>query len=290
MPYEKIINVNSLEIIPEKDFFDHTEFYSKLNGCNVSFEIYENMKYLYPILKMRHLGDMNDLYNMQDVILLCEIIENRFEKMHKKIGFNPRKCNSASTLSGCVQRNQSKVIITLPTNYEHAKIFEKTLISGYSCVNNRISFDTEILLPNFTKSEYSKMNIDESFKAYKNQDYKVEYSLKLDNDEKSKEYRVISQIIKFDENNQYGFAMTKPMPVGAIKEKDTSWTEYNLLFEKLSLDDKKGHIFVVDIEFDYLHATDCQILYNEILPPFTEKNTKIEANERSIYQLLELYS
>ena len=24
---------------------------------------------------------MNDLYNMRDVILLCEIIENRFEKM-----------------------------------------------------------------------------------------------------------------------------------------------------------------------------------------------------------------
>ena len=38
-----------------------------------------------------------------------------------------------------------------------------------------------------------------------------------------------------------------------------------------------------------MHATDCQIIYNEILPPFTEKNTKIEANERSIYQLLELY-
>ena len=134
------------------------------------------------------------------------------------------------------------------------------------------------------------MNIDESFKAYKNQNYKVGFPLKLDNDEKSKEYRVISKIIKFAENNQYGFAMTKPMPVGAIKEKDTSWTEYNLLFEKVSLDDKKGHIFVVDIEFDYLHATDCQIIYNEILPPFIEKNTKIETNERSVYQLLELYS
>ena len=54
---------------------------------------------------MRNLGDMNDLYNMQDIILLCEIIENGFEKMHKKFGFNPRKCNSASTFSGCVQRN-----------------------------------------------------------------------------------------------------------------------------------------------------------------------------------------
>ena len=239
---------------------------------------------------MRNLGDMNDLYNMQDVILLCEIIENRFEKMHKNFGFNPRKCNSASTLSGCVQRNKSKVIITLPTKYEHAEIFEKTLVGGYTCVNNRIGFDTKVLLPNFTKLDYSKMNIDESFKAYKNQNYKVGYNIKLDNDELSRECRVISKIIKFDENNQYGFAMTKHMPVGAIKEKEASWAEYNILFEKVSLDDKKGDIFIVDIEFDYLHATDRQIIYNEIIPPFIEKDTKIEANKRLVYQLLELYS
>ena len=134
------------------------------------------------------------------------------------------------------------------------------------------------------------MSIDEIFKAFKNQNYKIGFTIKLDNDEKSKEYRVISKVIKFDENNQYGFAMTKPMPVGAIKEKKASWTEFNMLFEKVSLDDKKGHIFIVDIEFDNLHATDCQIMYNEMLPPFIEKDTKIEANKRSVYQLLELYS
>ena len=43
------------------------------------------MKYLYTVLKMRNLGDMNDFYNMQDVILLCEIIENRFEKCTKNL-------------------------------------------------------------------------------------------------------------------------------------------------------------------------------------------------------------
>ena len=71
---------------------------------------------------------MNDLYNAQDVILLCEIIENRFQQMCEKFGYNPRKCNSASTLSGCVQRDLSKVTITLPTKIEHAEIFEKSLI------------------------------------------------------------------------------------------------------------------------------------------------------------------
>ena len=116
------------------------------------------------------------------------------------------------------------------------------------------------------------------------------YNIKLDGEETSDQRRVISKIIKFDENNQYGFAMTKPMPVGAIKEKDPSWTEYNILFVKVSLGDKKGHIFIVDIEFDHEHATDRQIMYNEILPPFIEKNAKIEANKKSVYQLLELYS
>ena len=83
------------------------------------------------------------------------------------------------------------------------------------------------------------MSIDESFKAFENQNYKIGFTIKLDNDEKSKEYRVISKVIKFDENNQYDFAMTKPMPVGAIKEKNASWTEFNMLFERVSLDDKK---------------------------------------------------
>ena len=31
---------------------------------------------------MRNLGGINDLYNAQDVILLCEIIENSFQAMN----------------------------------------------------------------------------------------------------------------------------------------------------------------------------------------------------------------
>ena len=36
---------------------------------------------------MRHLGDMNDLYNVQDVFL-SQICENRFQFMHDSYGFN----------------------------------------------------------------------------------------------------------------------------------------------------------------------------------------------------------
>ena len=96
---------------------------------------------------MRNLGDLNDLYNAQDVILLSELVENRFQLMQDKYGFNPRKCNSASALSGCIEKEMSKVIIALPTNPDHVEIFEKTVTGGFSSVNTRLAFDSQIFLP-----------------------------------------------------------------------------------------------------------------------------------------------
>ena len=91
------------------------------------------------------------------------------------------------------------------------------------------------------------MNIDQSFKAYKNQNFKLGYKLKMPWDKFYCDYRIISKIIKFHENNQYGYAMTKPMPVGGIKDKEANWLEFNLLLENVDLDDKIAHLFLVDI-------------------------------------------
>ena len=44
----------------------------------VDEESYENSKKLYILLKVRNLSDLNDLYNAQDVIILLEMMENRF--------------------------------------------------------------------------------------------------------------------------------------------------------------------------------------------------------------------
>ena len=161
-----------------------------------------------------------------------------------------------SKLSGCIQREQSKCILALLINNTQMEIFEKTLSGGFSSVNTRLSFDTEILMSNLTQNDYQKMSIDQSFKAFKRDDLKVVYSLKLDNEKKFQKKRIITKIIKFDENNQYGFAMTKPMPTGCIKENNSpTWLEFNLLLEKVLLEDPIGHLFVVDIEFDEKNAT-----------------------------------
>ena len=292
IPYEKIETIESLSFVkPENGiFFSKDEFFSSIKNKEIDEESYENAKKLFIILKMRNLSDLNDLYNVQDVIILLEIIENRFQSMQDKTGYNPRIINSASKLSGCIQREKSKCILALPINNTQMEIFEKTICGGFSSVNTRLSFDTEILMPNLSKTDYDKMNIDESFKAYKRDDLKVVYSLKLDNQKKFSKKRIITKIVKLDENNQYGYAMTRPMPTGCIKQNNSpSWLQFNLLLEKVSFEDLIRHLFIVDIEFDEKNASEKQYMYNEIFPPIIEKEKILDANERSLFQLLELF-
>ena len=62
------------------------------------------------------------------------------------------------------------------------------------------------------------MKIDKSFKAYKRDNLKVIYRIKLDDEECYSERHTITEILKMNENNQHGFAMTKPLATGYIKE------------------------------------------------------------------------
>ena len=120
---------------------------------------------------MRNFGDLNDLHNAQDIILLSKLIENRFQLMQDRYSFNPRKCNSASALSGCIEREMPKIIIALPTNAEHVEIFEKTVTGGFSSVNTRLAFDTQIFLP---KTPDGNRNLN----------YKVVYNIKDEESDK----------------------------------------------------------------------------------------------------------
>ena len=130
--YKIIVDMKSFFIKPDHEFWEQSEFFRELKQIAINDEDYENSKYLYQTLKMRNLGDLNDLCNTQVVILLTEIIESRFKAIQNTYGFNPRKCNSASSMSGCIEREMSKIILALPRKYEHVEIFEETVIGGFS--------------------------------------------------------------------------------------------------------------------------------------------------------------
>ena len=80
-------------------------------------------------------------------------------------------------MSGYIERKMSKIILALPTKLEHTEIFEQTVTGGFSSVNTRLAFDTQILLPNLPKL---KSNLDfEYYPMSKDFNYKVVYNLKL---------------------------------------------------------------------------------------------------------------
>ena len=205
-------------------------------------------------------------------------------------GYNPRKINSASKLSSCVQGEKSKGILALPTNSSNMETFEKALMGGFSSVKTRLPFDTKSLMPNYTQLEYEKIKIDQSFHAYKRNDLKVIYKVRFDVETAYEPRRVISKVLKLDEHDQYGYAMTKPMPTGCIKEHASpcSMLKFNLLLETVDLDDPIGHLFVVDIEFDEGNAMKQQVLYNEIIQLIIEKQKILEVKKCSVYRLLNL--
>ena len=69
--------MKSLLLMPDDEqFWNKTEFFSELKLQAVDNESYENYKFLYKTLKMRNLGDLNDLYNTQDEadFKLCKIL------------------------------------------------------------------------------------------------------------------------------------------------------------------------------------------------------------------------
>ena len=124
----------------------------------------------------------------------------------------------------------------------------------FSCVKTRMFFDTKLLLPNTNKTQVHSVD-----KEWKDYSYKVCYKLKLDNEEHYNTKRGVSKILKLDENDQYGFAMIKPLPTAYIKkEKTPSQRKVNLLLKIVDLDDPLGHLFVVDIHFDLIMKDQAQ--------------------------------
>lgn len=227
-----ITRFDLLDIVPTQDFFPTEQFCSRLKGGLISEEEHTAVKNLYLTLKMENLGELNKLYNFQDTIILCESFESWATHLNKIFKFDPWKFNSASPFSGCVHREKSKCFTALSINTKQVKLFERTLIGGFSGVNTRLIFDSQILLLGNQRDDLELI-------------YKIKTS-------KGTKNKIISDnILKMDENNQYGNAMTKPLLYGCIKrqQKIPSLREINAILNSHSYAYKIGHLFIADIKF-----------------------------------------
>ena len=252
---------------PKVIFFSKPEFYSSLKNEIIDDESYESIKKFWKLMRLNKLSDLND--NFQDTIILCEVFENRAIEMMQKFPYNPRKCTSASSHSGCIHRFSLKVIIALPTQAEIVDLFEQTLVGGFSCVHTTLGFDLKLLLP-------------------QNSDGKPKENLKIIYKISNEHKRIVTKILKMGKNDQYGNAMTKPLPTDSIKRKKVpTMREFDLIIQVISDEDKICHLFVVDKHFDQKNVSKRQLFFNEIYSPIFEKKKVLSANERSVCELLD---
>ena len=144
--------------------------------------------------------------------------------MMNRFPYNPRKCSSASSLSSCIHKFLAKRIITLPTKAKFVELFEQTLIGGFSCVNTCLTFGSKTLLQ---KDEENKAN----------QTLKLIYRIRNDITNKFESKKIVTKIIKMNENNQYGNAMTKPMPTAKLKKLKPTPTlrKFELILQSVSI-------------------------------------------------------
>ena len=77
-----------------------------------------------------------------------------------------------------------------------------------------------------------------------------------------------------DENDQYGMVMKRPLPYGCInrKNKVLSIDQLTERLKTITLEDKIGHLFTVDMEF--FEVNEKTLLFKETYPPIFEKKRK----------------
>ena len=90
------------------------------------------------------------------------------------------------------------------------------------------------------------------------------YSIRLYGESESHKRRVFSKNFKLDENNQYRFAMTKPLPIGISKrEKEISMDILNNSIINFDPNSKIGEIILTDL-IEILSAVDYSFIFVKI--------------------------
>ena len=72
-------DTHSLFSTPENgNFFEKPEFFSELKQKAVNDSDFQSSFYLYKTLKMKHLGNMDDLYNIQELFYFMKFAKTDF--------------------------------------------------------------------------------------------------------------------------------------------------------------------------------------------------------------------
>ena len=208
-PYEFM---DDFEKFKKQSLPKKTSFFSRLKQEKISDEDFEHAQKVWREFQLKNMGDFHDLYLKTDVLLLADVMENFRKLCEKHYGLDPAHFFTVPGMAWDAMLKMTEIELELLEDgqIDMLLMIEKGIRGGISNAFKR----------------YAKAN----------NKFMTSFDPKLKS----------SFIVYLDANNLYGWAMSKPLPVGKFEWMSEAELEN---WERFVEEEGVGCILEVDLEY-----------------------------------------
>ena len=206
-PYEYM---DDFEKFKKQSLPKKTSFFSRLKQEKVSDEDFEHAQKVWKECKLKNMGDFHDLYLKTDVLLLADVMENFRKLCEKHYELDPAHFFTVPGMAWDAMLKMTGIKLELLEDVDMLLMIEKGIRGGISNAFKRYAKANNKFMKDFDPAEKS------------------------------------SFIVYLDANNLYGWAMSKPLPVGGFEWMDEAELEN---WERFVDEEGIGCILEVDLEY-----------------------------------------
>ena len=206
-PYEFM---DDFEKFKKQSLQKKTSFFSRLKQEKVSDEDFEHAQKVWKEFELKNMGDFHDLYLKTDVLLLADVMENFRKLCEKHYELDPAHFFTVPGMAWDAMLKMTGIKLDLLEDVDMLLMIEKGIRGGISNAFKRYAKANNKFMKDFDPAEKS------------------------------------SFIVYLDANNLYGWAMSKPLPVGGFEWMDEAELEN---WERFVDEEGIGCILEVDLEY-----------------------------------------
>ena len=206
-PYEFM---DDFEKFKKQSLPKKTSFFSRLKQEKVSDEDFEHAQKVWKEFELKNMGDFHDLYLKTDVLLLADVMENFRKLCEKHYELDPAHFFTVPGMAWDAMLKMTGIKLDLLEDVDMLLMIEKGIRGGISNAFKRYAKANNKFMKDFDPAEKS------------------------------------SFIVYLDANNLYGWAMSKPLPVGGFEWMDEAELEN---WERFVDEEGIGCILEVDLEY-----------------------------------------
>ena len=206
-PYEFM---DDFEKFKKQSLPKKTSFFSRLKQEKVSDEDFEHAQKVWKAFELKNMGDYHDLYLKTDVLLLSDVMENFRKLCEKNYELDPAHFFTVPGMAWDAMLKMTAIKLDLLEDVDMLLMIEKGIRGGISNAFKRYAKANNKFMKDFDPAEKS------------------------------------SFIVYLDANNLYGWAMSKPLPVGGFEWMDETELEN---WERFVDEEGIGCILEVDLEY-----------------------------------------